>query len=98
MKKVLFFALVGMLTQGFSALSTYHQGSSEIKRMLDHPDIVKQFGQSDMISEIKLIENAGTYRLYSLSSGQKTVAVKLEYKKSERCGPRLFDIQITPVE
>jgi hypothetical protein len=95
MKKFLFsLACVCFTAQGFCALSTYHQGASEVKKLLDHPDVVKEFSQGELVSEIKLVEDAGTYRIYTLASPSKTVAVKLEYIKSARCGPRMYSLQI----
>lgn len=96
MKKLLLSAMfIAISSTSFGALSSYHQGGSEIKKILDTPLLHSLFSPYDVITEIKIIETTDTHRIYAISSGDKTVAAKVDYIKSARCGPRQFTISFS---
>jgi len=94
MKKIAFItASLLLTTHAYGALSAYSQGNKEIKELLDSYELRANFSQSHPISEIKLVENEHDYRIYSITSGDKTVFAKLQYVKAARLGPRQYEIE-----
>jgi hypothetical protein len=95
MKKYLFMtACLFLTTQAHGALSAYHQGTREIKDLLNSEELKIALSQSYPISEIKLLDNQHDYRIYSVTAGEKTMWAKITYIKSAKLGPRQYQIEL----
>jgi len=93
MKKLaLLTALIVCFSPMHAALSAFSQGTKEIKEILDSPYLRENLPQSETISEIKLMEQTAEYRIYTVTSGDITLAAKCVYKKTARLGPKAYDI------
>ena len=94
MKKLILIALSLTLSQPcHAALSAFSQGIKEVKEILDSPYLKDNLPQSSPIQDIKLVEENGEYRIYSVSSNDKTVFAKLTYVKKANLGPRCYEIE-----
>jgi hypothetical protein len=94
MKKFAFLtSLVLMTAPCFGALSGFYQGMKEVKEILDHSFLRSNLSQGHPISELKLVEDTGTTRTYYIKAGDSEVYAKLNYIKSDKCGPRHYEIE-----
>ena len=96
MKKLaLFTALLLSFSHTHGALSAFSQGMKEIREILDSSYLRENLSQGSPISEIKLQQDDGQTRIYSVSAGEITLYAKLTYVKTARCGPRCYEIEWT---
>jgi hypothetical protein len=94
MKKLALFVLLLTLSNPcHAALSGINQGKREIKEILTNPYLDEHLPQGHPINEIKLVEDEGTYRIYSVTAGDTTLLAKLSYVKTARCGPRCYEME-----